>query len=299
MRQPRRSRPSLPYRLARAVVRLAAVIALFGAGGLFVAHRPVPFLPFARAAAAELTQSVTIKDGSLSEISGCAVSVRNPGVLWVHNDSGDEPNLYAIRLSDGVLLATVRLTGAKAKDWEDMTISNGRLLVGDIGDNAGTRKSVRIYSVTEPTISLLKPDQILSLKAVTTSHTYPSGPRDAEALLVDPAGVPLIIDKLTGGVWNASGSGPMEKVANLGVSLVTGADLIPRGGGVLVRTYPFVYRLQPTGAVFSTVWKSTLSTVPSPLLPQAEAVCAGPDGSTGYTLSEARGKPVRIVAIRW
>ncbi len=294
-----RSRPSVLFRLVRSLIRLGVVTVIIGAGVMFVARRSVPFVPFAKVAAAEIKQGVAIRSDKLAEISGCAVSTRNPGVLWVHNDSGDGANLYAVRLSDGTLLATVRLSGVKAVDWEDMALSNGRLFVGDIGDNGGGRKSVQIHSVDEPRITASLVGQKMSLKPTTLSVSYESGPRDAEALLVDPDGNPLIIDKLTGGVWKATGPGPMHLEATLGLSLVTGADLVPGGGGVLIRTYPFVYRLKQTGGTFSSVWTSELTTVSAPLLPQAEAVCASPDGTSGYTLSEARGRSVRIVRIRW
>ncbi|MEK9751464.1 MAG: hypothetical protein VW236_07935 [Flavobacteriaceae bacterium] len=35
-------------------------------------------------------------DTRLKEISGLVVSRKNPGVFWVHNDSGDAPVLYAL-----------------------------------------------------------------------------------------------------------------------------------------------------------------------------------------------------------
>ncbi|HNT88181.1 MAG TPA: WD40 repeat domain-containing protein, partial [Candidatus Hydrogenedentes bacterium] len=33
---------------------------------------------------------------ALTEISGLLDSRQNPGVFWVHNDSGDAPRLYAL-----------------------------------------------------------------------------------------------------------------------------------------------------------------------------------------------------------
>lgn len=285
----------------RRLFRLSVVVCVLGIGGMVVARGSAPFLPYARAAAADLKQGVVIKDSSLSEISGCAVSARNRGAIWVHNDSGDQANLYAIRLADGELLATVRLSGVEARDWEDMALRDGRLWVGDIGDNAGSRSSVSILSVAEPSLNLAKTKQKVTLKPVSSSWTYPSGARDAEAMIIDPQGTPTIIDKVDGTVWAASGEGDkLTKVASLGVALITGADLIPDGSGVLIRTYPFVFRYRVAQAKpFSSVWADAPVTIPAPLLPQAEAVCVSPDNQSGYTISESRGRAVRLVPIRW
>ncbi|MFT5684777.1 MAG: hypothetical protein ACI8RZ_005721, partial [Myxococcota bacterium] len=72
----------------------------------------------------------------LGEVSGVVESRDNDGVLWVHNDSGDEPQLYAIS-TEGALLSTWLLTGASRGDWEDLAIGrdedgSGVLYVGDI-----------------------------------------------------------------------------------------------------------------------------------------------------------------------
>ena len=54
----------------------------------------------------------------LDEASGLAQSRTNPGVFWVHNDSGDEPRVYAVSRS-GALLGSYTLSGATAIDWEE------------------------------------------------------------------------------------------------------------------------------------------------------------------------------------
>jgi hypothetical protein len=288
-------------RLIVGFLRLAFVAAVLGIGSVVVARGSVPFVPYARAAAADIRAGgVAISDRKLSEISGCAVSVRNPGLIWVHNDSGDKARLYGIRLSDGALVVTVTLSGVDARDWEDMALHNGRLWVGDIGDNGASRKSVTLLNVAEPSVAVAKTGQQVTLKAVRSTWTYPGGARDAEALVVDPAGTPTIIDKVNGTVWAARSGGSLEAVATIGVPLITGADTIPDGSGVLVRTYPLVLRFRAAeGKAFASSWSDKPVVVPSPLLPQAEAVCAAPDGRSGYTISESRGQKVRLVPISW
>ena len=36
----------------------------------------------------------TVKTKKLKEVSGIAASIKNPGYIWGHNDSGNEPDVY-------------------------------------------------------------------------------------------------------------------------------------------------------------------------------------------------------------
>ncbi|MFN9957459.1 MAG: hypothetical protein ACK55I_30505, partial [bacterium] len=58
---------------------------------------------------------------ALPEVSGIAQS-RQPFVLWMINDSGDEPMVYAVDVRKG-LLSKHRLAGAANVDWEDIAIA--------------------------------------------------------------------------------------------------------------------------------------------------------------------------------
>jgi hypothetical protein len=284
--------------MIRFVLRSSLVLGLVGGGLWVVAEGAAPFVPYARSAASRGSASgPVIADDRLTEISGCAVSQVNPGVVWVHNDSGDGPLVFALRISDGATLGVLRLTGVKAVDFEDMAIHRGRLTIGDIGDNAAARKQVSVHSVAEPKVDLVKTKQAWTLKAVSNNYTYAGGPRNAEALVVDGDGKAVIIDKVDGGVWRPDGNSVLQQIANINVSLVTGASLSADGRDVLVRTYPLILRFRATGGI-DTAWTAAARPLVSPLLPQAEAVCAGP-GNTGFTISEARGRQVRLVPISW
>ena len=57
----------------------------------------------------------------IDEASGLVDSRQNPGVLWVHNDSGDGPSLYALTHS-GEHLGVWELEDGSARDWEDLAI---------------------------------------------------------------------------------------------------------------------------------------------------------------------------------
>ena len=64
---------------------------------------------------------------AINESSGLAASPAHRGVFWTHNDSGSKPLLYAFN-KKGQDLATVTVTGASARDWEDMSSFSYRMI---------------------------------------------------------------------------------------------------------------------------------------------------------------------------
>ena len=129
-----------------------------------------------------------IAKGDLTEASGIVASRANPGVLWTHNDSGDEPRVYGLAPT-GNVVCTLSVKGAKHIDWEDIAVGPGPekeqvyVYAGDIGDNNAVRSSVEIYRFVEPKLTS---ETQIDVQADVLTFTYPDGARDAEALLVDP-----------------------------------------------------------------------------------------------------------------
>ncbi len=99
---------------------------------------------------------------TLPEVSGLAIS--SPDSLWWHNDSGAGPVLYCTD-RNGAVLKTATLNRLQHEDWEDLTRdTEGRLFIGDFGNNRNQRQNLRIYRYdpgTEQTDSILfrYPDQ--------------------------------------------------------------------------------------------------------------------------------------------
>lgn len=130
-------------------------------------------------------EAFTLSNSAISELSGIASSRAMPGVYWGHNDSGDEPRLFAFdRL--GRDLGSLQVLGGAALDWEDMasysTPQGHFLLIGDMGDNPQLRPFITLYVVAdpgEPPYRGFTP----TLRSLTVQ--YPDGPRDAEGLAVD------------------------------------------------------------------------------------------------------------------
>src|SRR5688500_19864027 len=73
---------------------------------------------------------------SIAETSGLVIGQQ--GILWTHNDSGNDPVLYGFDRSLN-LVASVNLTGTTFDDWEDLTAGSCTtghcLFAADIGDN--------------------------------------------------------------------------------------------------------------------------------------------------------------------
>lgn len=87
----------------------------------------------------------------LREVSG--LHYAGPDSLWWLNDSGDSPTLYLTNRV-GEIKEKIRLP-IKNVDWEDLTGDDqGRLYIGDFGNNRSLRKDLKIYAY-EPVSGVL------------------------------------------------------------------------------------------------------------------------------------------------
>jgi len=247
----------------------------------------------------------------LDESSGAAVGRRDPSVVWTHNDSGDDPVLYAVDHS-GELVGSMRVDGANAVDWEDMEISACEggtcLYLADIGDNAEQRSEIVVYRIPEP-----DPGTLESSNATAYSMAYPDGPRDAEAIFVLPGEQLFVVSKGRSdrialyrypGPLNAAASVVLEHVQDLAgdqrPSLdrqVTGASASPDGRVVAVRTYTNLafYAVDGTRLAGEPIHAQSLRTLQER---QGEAVAMGPDDMVVLTTEAAAGNAAAMSMIR-
>ena len=250
----------------------------------------------------------------IRESSGIAASRRNPNLFWTHNDSGDEPFIYAFD-RHGKHRGVWRVLGAMAVDWEDMAIGPGPnrgmsyLYLGDIGNNSKTREEVIVYRVVEPLIS--SRDSSSSQQNPRTTQRadairlrYPGGKHNAETLLVHPStGDLYIVTKTTSeaaGVYKAkapfSKSGvttlaPVGEVPipNALMGVITGGDISPDGRRIILCDYLEAFELifsDKPGVAFDTIWKQPLIPVDIGARLQGEAVCYSADGMALFATSE-------------
>lgn len=192
----------------------------------------------------------------IRETSGLARGRANPDIFWTHNDSGNQPLLFAIA-ADGTIRTRVPLSDARLTDWED--IEGGTcgirncLYLADIGDNAGARKNIAIYEVLEPALTDRHAKVVRTIAA-----SYPDGAQDAEALFRLPDGGLYVVTKgrqqaiklyqLSSAGTN--GVGTLRLIRELApqptaeTERVTAASASPDGKWVAIRSYStlFLYR---------------------------------------------------------
>lgn len=254
-----------------------------------------------------------VLNGAINEASGLAASRSNPGVLWVHNDSGGQARVFAMDYQ-GHDLGYWTLVGAVNRDWEDMAIGPGPtagvdyLYLGDIGDNNAVHASVKIYRVAEPVVSTMQTPSAHTLSGVGVIElTYPDGPRDAETLLVDPvSGDIYIVSKelLSSRVYRAaypqstSSSTVMTYLGTVGVWFATAGDAAPDASGVLIRGYNSArYWPRSAGQNLWQALQNTSCTIPLASEQQGETITFD-YAATGYlTVSEGTSQPLHYYVL--
>lgn len=81
--------------------------------------------------------------------------------LFTFNDSGNTSELFEINPASGKILNVLK-TNLRNKDWEALTNDGKNFYIGDFGNNAGTRKDLKIYKIPFKNDSL-KLDSIKTL----------------------------------------------------------------------------------------------------------------------------------------
>jgi len=260
-----------------------------------------------------------VKDKSISESSGLVASRTMPGAYWTHNDSGDGPFIYAFD-TRGDSFGTFRVSGAEARDWEDIAAGPGPqpnrsyLYVGDIGDNDAVRPEVIVYRVAEPLLSTstrkftksrpgsTEPAEVIRLR-------YPDGKHDAETLLVHPRNGNLyIVTKVlianpvvyeAVAPFTAGQSITMRRVGEPRVpslfgGALTGGSISPDGRRVALCDYFSGYELVlPAGSSnFDDIWKQKMISFDLGKRKQGESITYRLDGRALLATSEGRQSPL-------
>jgi hypothetical protein len=226
-----------------------------------------------------------LQDPRIVESSGMALSRRHPGILWTHNDSGDLARLFAVG-ADGRTRAVLTLAGVEARDWEALAAGRddrGRpaLFVGDIGDNNDVWPDVSVYRVAEPA-SL----RDTTAAAVRYRLRYADGPRNAEALLVDPRSNRLYVatKSASGGALYRAPTPLRSDQVNVLRRLarvppvVTDGSFAPDGRSFVLRDYQAAYVYTAPG--------HRVGTFDLPLQPQGESITVSADGRSVLAGSE-------------
>jgi hypothetical protein len=291
------------------LVVLPAVVAF---GSPAVAKAPSPTPSASGSANPNLGPSVagvamcSISDPQVTEVSGLVVTANGYVVI---NDSNSERSREKIFFLDQQCRQT-RSVGypSSAFDPEDLAVSkDGTLWVADVGDNTtltggsgNRRSSIALWSLAPGSNS-----------PVIHRLAYPDGrARDAEALLFDGEGRPVIITKdpvgevftlkeplpannanpaeLTrAGSFKPQTTGTANPYGIVGTAVVTGAAMSPDGKRAVVRTMSDAYEFDVTeGDVVTAITTGTARITPLPSEPQGESIAYSQDGTEFLTVSD-------------
>jgi hypothetical protein len=218
----------------------------------------------------------------------------------------------------GQLRATLRVSGVRSTDWEDLAAfeREGKhyLVIADVGDNGGLRRELVLRVVEEPTAlsnAEVKP-------AWSVRFRWPDGPRDCESLAVDSSeGAAYLVSKkrVPPELFRVDLLGKKSQVATRVATLtgidqpsvhdlqrnpvygryrsqITAADISADGKQFAVLNYRRVY-LWRRGA---DGWGDSVTRGPHvlefPWVPQAEALAFDPAGESLWITSERLPAPL-------
>ncbi len=251
------------------------------------------------------------------ETSGIAASGIIPDTYYIQNDSGDTSRFFAIN-PQGKVLRTIyygwpKNTTIAEHDCEDIACGPGPvkgksyIYIADIGDNKAERPFVRVYRIADNE-RFGDSGADLHTGAVPLYLKYPDGPRDAEALMIDPVEKLLYIvskryDKV--GIYTAPLSqqkGDTVTLTKRGMLFfkgikpfkwVTAADISADGSKILLKTYEKVYYWQREPD--QPAWKAMLKhPTELPYLQEklGEAIGFTRSGKGYFTISEGVYAPL-------
>ena len=277
--------------------------ALFSA--IFVALAPGTARADTCDAYGEAERAAEVGGSTVDEASGLAVSHVRDGVFFTHGDRGADPIVASFDRT-GRLLDEHVVEDAPNRDWEDLASApcpdeGWCLYIGDIGDNDAERSEIAVYVIREPEPGETNVKTIAQYEAV-----YPSGPRDAEAMMVHPCtGRIHIVTKATDG--NAEvyrfpvapeGVVTLEQVASLqlqgpveGSRAATGGAWDDDGDRVAVRTNDRIFEWRTDPDRPNAHWTSPPLELVGTTEAQGEGIAYGPGGDL-YTVGE--GAPIPL-----
>jgi len=265
------------------------------------------------AVACDLPVVVGPLPSDLGEASGIVRDPRRADLYWLHNDSGNDPVLFAVDTA-GTLVGRTPIVGATSRDVEDVALARCGaawcLYYADMGDNAAVHPDIVVHRLPLPPVpsdAAVPTDPVSPLASYTL--VYPGGARDAESLFVDAVRgelgivtkgrndmVELYVADLQA-LESADGPVALHRVGRLDVPiqpdvsshLVTAADLSPDGTRLAVRSYTALYLFDWAGsASFDTLAVPEQASLVPAIEPQGEGVAFAADGERLYLASEGR-----------
>lgn len=175
------------------------------------------------------------------------------GLIWVHNDGGHPPVIYALDTTS-VVKRRIMLKGATNVDWEDMAHDKHYLYVADAGNNVnGARQDLCIYRVSKEALRDTTSEISVDAEKIEFRFEDQSWPPlaqpanttdyDVEAMIVRNGKIHLFTKQWTGKkttIYTLEAAPGKQQVAKKSGTmdcegLITGATMDP-SGNVLVLT---------------------------------------------------------------
>jgi hypothetical protein len=259
-----------------------------------------PPLPVAPAQTPTTVCQIAADETGAVDLTGLVATTS--GYVAIDGANQDWP-LYIIHLDSGCHRTLLQQYPTAAIDPQDLAIdASGTLWIADSGDPPpASRSHIALWKVP--------PSGPISIYR----FTYPDGPHQAEAMVLDHDGRPIFITQPTSGSGPANlyepapgplragaivamtnvgsftpqATGTANKLSVLGNMLVTGGANSPDGTKVVLRTYSDAYEWNITaGNVVAAITKGTPTITPLPNEAQGKSIAYTPDGKDFLTVSE-------------
>lgn len=260
-------------------------------------------------------QAGRITTSSLNALSGIGASLRNAGVVYVHNDRNVAQ--FSAVSEAGALLGTFNVTGVTVDDIEDMAVAHCPagtcVYIADVGGNISPRTQFAVIRAPEPQVDVNAPGGTTSIAGEKLVFSYPdSANHNAESILVDPKSDTIyVVTKVAAGMPSAVYKVPATfggsaltatKVADLTVPKsgdreATSASAHPCEPAFLLRTYNTLYEFRAApGASLEAAFSATPMIVPVATETQGEGVAYRADGRGYFTTTEGSQPALNRVA---
>jgi hypothetical protein len=247
------------------------------------------------------------------ELSGLTASQAYPGVLYIHEDSGNTNEVFVIN-TRGEDLGKIVLDGVSNRDWEDIAYGPGPdpgkkyIYLAEIGDNDAVYSGISIYRFPEPELAVNSAQNVIHVKPDKLQFVYPKGPLNAESLLLDPATKDLYI--VTKEVshstlyvarypQSATVVTTLVPLVKLSFDLLTSGDISADGTEILLRNTGQIWywKRLPNETVAHAMLRQPQDAPYARNEHQGEGICFTADGTGYLTLSEVKKFPGDLSAL--